>query len=136
MKNLIDWGPSLSVGLDSIDEQHKKLVDLVNKLFFAMSDGKASDILGNIFGELVTYTKTHFAHEEQLFAKYKYPDIAKHKEEHKALTDKALALQADFKSGKVSMSREVLQFLKDWLSNHITKEDKKYGPFLKENGVK
>ncbi len=136
MKNLIDWTASLSVGIDSIDNQHKKLVDLLNKLYAAMTEGKGSEILGNIFGDLVNYTKTHFATEEQYFAKYKYPDSAKHISEHKILTDKAKALQADFKSGKVAMSREVMQFLKDWLNNHIAFEDKKYGPFLRENGVK
>lgn len=133
---LIKWGENLSVGIDSIDKQHKELIKIVNELYDAMSSGKGKEVLGSTLARLIDYTKVHFSNEETYFARFKYAETESHKEEHKNLVAKAVELQTKFKAGNVMISIEVMNFLKDWLSNHIQKIDKKYSSFLKENGVK
>ncbi len=132
---LITWGTEYSVGINSIDDQHKKLVGFVNDLNDAMAQRKGKDILEKILGGLVEYTKTHFAHEEQLFRAHGYPEATAHKMKHDDLTKKVLQFQQDLHAGKAVMSVEIMAFLKDWLLNHIKGTDMKYSAFLKGKGV-
>ena len=133
----MEWSDKLSVGIDSIDAQHKKLVSMINDLFDAMKAGHGKEKLGQTLDGLVSYAASHFKYEEQLFAKTAYPDAAKHKQEHDELTKTVLAIQEKMKSGvSFSLSMEVMEFLKSWLVNHILGSDKKYGPHLASKGVK
>jgi hemerythrin len=100
-----------------------------------MAKGAAKDVMGKILDELVNYTKTHFAQEEKYFDQFKYPEVEKHKNEHTILTTKAVALQTEFKSGKTALSIQTMNFLKDWLTNHIMVSDKAYSSFLIGKGV-
>lgn len=131
MTPLMSWKDAWSVGVPSLDEQHKNLISLVNKLNDAMKSGRGKDVLGDILAKLVNYTKTHFAAEEQLMRMHSYPDLASHQVEHQKLTATALNLQKEFAAGTVSLSVEVMQFLSDWLEKHILGSDKKYAPFLR-----
>ena len=133
---LIEWTNALSVGIDSVDSQHKKLIGMINELNDAMGKGKGNDALGKIFGDIVSYTATHFAHEEKHFGLYKYPDEAKHKAEHAELVKKALELQATYKGGTLAPTLATMTFLKDWLSTHIMKSDKAYSAYMVSKGMK
>lgn len=127
---LINWDDSMSVGIARFDEHHKKLVSMMNQLHDAMSSGKGNDVIGLILTELVKYTQYHFAEEEKLMTLHKYPELAKHRAEHAALTQKALELLEQQKNGKLAITIPVMFFLRDWLSTHIKGTDKAYGPFL------
>ena len=70
---LIDWSESMSVGIPGIDEQHKKLVQMINELHEAMKARKAADVMGKILDELIRYTTTHFGFEEKLMQQQKQP---------------------------------------------------------------
>ncbi len=132
---LVEWSDKFLTNVKECDEQHKKLVNLVNSLYDAMSKGKGKEVLGKILDELVSYTDYHFKTEERLFQKYDYPDFAKHKLEHDQLTKKALDLKNRYKKGEVTISVEVMNFLSNWLKEHILRSDKLYGPFLNSKGV-
>jgi hemerythrin-like metal-binding protein len=132
---IIDWDSKLCVNIKIIDEQHKKLVDMVNALYDAMKEGKAKDILGNLLTELASYTDYHFKTEEELFKKYNYSEAAAHKLEHDKLRKEVIDLKAKFDAGEMIITVEVLYFLKDWLGKHILGSDKKYSPFLISKGV-
>lgn len=134
--SLIVWSEKYSTGFESIDSEHKKLMDLLNKLHDGMMNHKTNDVIGGVLDDLIKYTQTHFAHEEKLFAQYKYPQEASHKLEHKKLVEKALDLQKGFKAGSVTVSVGTLNFLRDWLNNHILKTDFAYREFFKEKGIK
>ena len=137
MAAFIEWSDKkLSIGIPSIDTQHKQLIAIINKLFDAMTTGKANIVMSEIFDELVKYTQTHFANEEALFKKHGYPQNDAHVKEHVALVTQAADLQAKFKAGSLTVSSATLNFLKDWLNNHIAVSDKAYAPFLIEKGVK
>jgi hemerythrin len=126
--SLIVWNESLSVGVPEFDSQHKQLVSLINELHEAMRSGKGKDVLATVLHNLVKYTKTHFAAEERYMQARKYAAYSSHKTQHDHLTHKVSDFQKQFLSGKVALSLSVMNFLKDWLTQHIMQEDKKYSP--------
>jgi hemerythrin len=127
---IIKWSDSYSVGIKEIDNQHKGLVIIINELFTFMTEGKAKDNLEPIFEHLTEYTKLHFGVEETMLFKYAYPDLDQHKIEHQKFINKLESLKEDFKYGKITISLEILNFLKDWLINHIQHTDKKYSEHI------
>ena len=133
---LMNWNPKMSVGVQMLDADHQKLVGMVNDLYDGIQGGHGKESLGKILDELIGYTKVHFGHEEKFFAQTNYPDSAAHKKLHDDLCKQVLDVQAKFKSGATAtLSLEVMNFLKNWLVNHIQGEDKKYGPYLNGKGI-
>ncbi|SLM33215.1 Methyl-accepting chemotaxis sensory transducer (modular protein) [Desulfamplus magnetovallimortis] len=133
--DLITWGPKLKTGIDEIDAQHKELVRMVNELHRAMKMKAAIEKSGKILDNLAQYTVYHFGHEEKLFQKYQYPESKEHKKIHENLVKTVTDFQKDFKSGKASLSVDLMTFLTDWLKEHIMKCDMKYAPFFKSKGL-
>ena len=134
---LIEWSDELSVGIDSIDEQHKKLVNMINALNDAMLTGSSNELLGKIFTGLAAYTQKHFAYEENMFAEYGYADSVKHKRQHSELIAQVVELKQNFiENPQAIITTDLMQFLKRWLTNHIMKTDKEYTEFLLSKGVK
>ena len=123
---LITWNEDYSVKIEAMDKQHIILVDLINQLFDALKAGKAKDEMGKILQALIDYTVTHFKSEEAWMEKHGYADMVGHKQEHQKFVDKVVQFQADFNSGKATVSYDIMNFLKDWLVNHIQGTDKKY----------
>jgi hemerythrin len=132
---LINWTDVLSTKVPSIDDQHKKLVNLINQLHDAMREGRGKEVLGKTLDELISYTKYHFGYEEDLMRKAEYSALTAHKAEHELLVGKVLDLQEKYKSGNLSITIETLTFLKDWLNHHIMKEDKQYSTALLAKGI-
>jgi hemerythrin len=134
---LIEWTDELSLGIESIDEQHKKLVNMINALNDAMLTNSSNELLGKIFTGLATYTQKHFAYEENMFAEYGYTDSEEHKRQHNELIAQVVELKQKFiKNPQGTMSAELMLFLKRWLTNHIMRTDKDYAEFLISKGVK
>jgi len=133
---LIPWNDELSVGVNSLDEQHKQLVAMINELNDAFEKGKSDEILAKVFDELAVYTIEHFGYEEELFARYGYSESQAHKKAHEVLIKQVQDLRQKLNDGEFMISLEVMLFLKDWLTNHIMKTDKAYAPFLIEKGAK
>ena len=133
--SLITWDEKYSVNVQKFDQDHKKLVQLINDLHQAMLDHKANDVLGVIFIELANYTKDHFKAEEEAMVKYSYPNFEAHKKLHTELVAQVDKLWDDFKAGKLMMSITVLNFLRDWLVKHILGEDSKYTAFFNAKGL-
>ena len=132
---LIDWSPSYSVKVAKFDQQHKKLVDLINQLHDAMKSGQGTTAIGVVLQSLIAYTGTHFSEEIKLMQTHGYPDLAKHQAEHEKFVKQVIEFQQKFQDGGAMLTMSVLSFLKDWLVKHIQGEDKKYGPFLNAKGV-
>ncbi|MFW5734844.1 MAG: bacteriohemerythrin, partial [Oceanidesulfovibrio sp.] len=135
-RQLITWTNELSVGIGSIDDQHRMLVDLINELNEAMKQRKANDVILDVLDRLKAYVVEHFAHEEKLFDRHGYPESQSHKEVHRKFVDQVSAFETQLKNGRVTLSMEIMKFLKDWLTGHIMGTDKKYAPFLKQKGVR
>lgn len=134
---LMQWTDKFSVGVPSIDTDHKRLVAMVNDLYDGVVAGHGKDVVGRVLDGLISYTAEHFAREERYFAATSYPDAAAHKKEHQDLVKQVLDVQARYKSGATStLSLEVMNFLKTWLVRHIQGSDMKYSAHLVSHGVK
>lgn len=130
------WSEKYSVNIREIDEQHKKLIGMVNELHQAMLQGKGKHVVGKVLGELIRYTQTHFAAEERIMKANEYSEYAEHKDKHDKMTQKVLAVQKQYQEGKVTITHDVMVFLENWVDQHIMGTDKKYAPFLNSKGVK
>ena len=133
---LINWNDSFSVNVSKIDQQHKKLVTMINELSDAMKQGKGKDVLGQIVNDLIGYTATHFKTEESYFDQFGYPETDRHKQEHAAFVERVSDFKEGFEKGRLALSVEVMNFLSDWLQNHIKGTDKKYSQFFNEKGLR
>jgi len=126
----LKWSNKYSLNVTEIDEQHKKLISLINEMYDAMHVGKGNDIVGAVISELVNYTIYHFNTEELLLQQYGYPHYKEHKEMHDTLSKKARNLKETFDQGNRPTTIDVMLLLMNWLNAHILVEDKKCGPFL------
>lgn len=130
---LFTWKDEYSVGVQLIDTQHKKLVDLLNSLHEAMAQGKGQNILGDILNQLALYTKTHFSTEEKYMQQFNYSNYTEHKKEHDDLIAQVTEIKTKYDSGQGLLTLKTMSFLKDWLTKHILGSDKAYAPCFKEN---
>ncbi len=134
-ENYINWDQSFSVGIKQIDQQHKKLVDLVNQLHNGMKSGNSKQLMGRILDELVNYTAVHFKTEEDIFERINYSGKEEHERIHEDLVGKVIEFQQAFHSGNALISMDLMKFLKDWLVNHIKGEDRKYIQSMHDAGI-
>jgi hemerythrin len=132
---LINWNDTLSVNVNEIDQQHKNLIRMINELNDAMKQGKGRTVIGKIIKDMIDYTTTHFKTEEGYFDRFGYPEAAGHKREHALFVEKVSAFSKGFEEEKLSLSIEVLDFLSDWLKNHIKGTDRKYSEFFNRKGL-
>ncbi|MFN7035761.1 MAG: bacteriohemerythrin [Bellilinea sp.] len=133
---LIKWEDRYSVKISKFDHQHQQLVSMINQLYDAMKVGKGQVELGKILEELVDYTRKHFSSEEALMLKHAYPQYAEHKASHDRLTHQVIDFKNQYHEGKIGLSIQMMNFLKEWLVNHILDEDKAYSNFFEAKGEK
>jgi len=128
----IEWHPSLSVGVDAIDEEHRKLVDFLNTLHESIEKGSSLEVLTRTINSVMAYTVYHFNHEEALFLATDYPEKAEHIAEHKHISGKLMDIQSKLRLGQTEqLSLELLLILKEWLITHIQQTDMEYVKYLK-----
>jgi len=119
------WQDSYSIGIDTIDTQHKQLFDIMNKIYVASEEESDLEIIIPLFDQLQDYTKYHFDEEEQFFTTLSKSNIEQHKNEHRFFINELEKIkQQSLRIGTISL--ELLYFLNDWLVNHIQVEDPKY----------
>lgn len=123
---MMEWNEKLRLGHSAIDNDHQKLVGLINALGDAMSTGQGSDVCGSVLNELIDYTRTHFATEERLMSLHHYatPAAALHKAEHVKLVQDVVDFQNKFNVGTAAISVSLLHFLMEWLTQHILESDR------------
>lgn len=133
---LFEWGPEFCVGVREIDEQHRRIVELINELHDAMLAGKAESMLERVFAETISYATTHLAWEEELMRRHAYPDLPAQELDHARFKERVRSLQARFAAGEERLSLTAVMFLVDWLAEHIQGLDAKLGKFLNEKGIR
>ena len=135
-QHFIEWKSDYNVGIDSIDQQHRKLINLINQLQTAVDYSTGEEFEREALDELVDYTKTHFGYEEGLMEKYGCPDFEPHKAQHRKMIAQVEAVLAEYEQDQDRAMNDALNFLKDWLIDHINGTDKQYSSFLIEKGAK
>jgi len=135
-RKYLDWKDEYCVGIDSIDQQHRKLVNLINQLQTAVDYSTGEEFEREALDELVDYTKTHFSYEEGLMSDNGYPDFEPHKAVHNKMIKKVEEVLAEYEKDHDAAMSNAVEFLRGWLINHINGTDKEYSSFLIEKGVK
>jgi hemerythrin len=121
----ISWNDTYNTDTEKIDEQHRKLVDIINELYDAKETGKAQEALDGILSRLMDYTKYHFDFEEALLDELDYPELVEHKAKHQELIDQIGMILKSHLDNKRHVDTALLMFLKHWLVKHIMNEDMK-----------
>lgn len=124
------WDKTYSLNHETIDLQHQELFRIVNKLYDAFMKKEHVEVLSEILNELVSYAKYHFIQEEKYFHVYKYERTHEHIAKHNEFTKKIQEFQAEYKTKKAAITFQLMNFLRDWLKDHILVEDKKYQSIL------
>ncbi len=135
-KLLIQWDDTLSVNVEEIDRQHQKLIDILNQLYISTHENASKEKLTEILNALIEYTVIHFNTEEMYMKQCKYPEAVAHTAEHEALKEEVLNFSKAYKEGTETVSFELLNFLRKWLTNHILRSDKKYSKYFNASGIR
>lgn len=137
MAGLIRWSDAFLVGVDIIDEQHQKLIEIINDLHGAMRKGRGKYIINKTYGDLFEYTKYHFNTENglMLINDLHGNAILKHRSEHDNFTKTSEDLQNELQSGNTNITIPTMFFLRDWWTHHILETDKEFGKMLNKIGV-
>jgi len=133
---MVTWDEAYSVDIQEIDEQHKRLIEIMNELYTALANKANRDLVGDVLDKLVDYTKVHFAVEETLMRIFHYEDYEAHKAIHDRIVKRVLEYQGQFRAGNDKVGMELLMFLKEWLFDHINKVDRAYTATFHKAGVK
>ncbi|NGZ07251.1 MAG: bacteriohemerythrin [Magnetococcales bacterium] len=129
------WTENLNTGMKDIDDDHKKLMHMINQIHKLLKESAGKDAIGKIITELADYTHFHFGREEKLFELHRYPEIGPHKEKHVKLLNEVAELAKRFEDGDFAAPMDLLNLAKHWLINHIIRTDMRYIAYFKEKGV-
>jgi hemerythrin-like metal-binding protein/PAS domain S-box-containing protein len=124
--SILTWNDQLLVGIESVDNQHRHLVVLINRLDELNALGADLQTVLETVKQLVDYTVDHFQHEEQLMMEAGFnPRMqAQHCQQHQEFIDKMQQVHVEAQSDVSVISKDLLDFLVDWLCHHILKTDK------------
>ena len=135
-REYIKWNNKYCVGISIIDEQHKKLFGFLNKTIDAREHGDNIEELKEVLEEMTAYALEHFETEEAYMIEFDYPECRYHSEEHYRFFSKTMAYFDRVVNGDYHISNELIEYLKQWLDNHIQVTDRKYVGCFKKNGLK
>lgn len=132
---LFEWSDKLSVNVREMDQQHKKLFDLINDFYDALFEDTEMEIIEKIFEGLLDYTEMHFGREEELMKQYSFSGYSVQKQQHENLVNEVVDMHKRYLSGDKEISVRIAILLRDWLQDHIVVEDKKYGAHFNSKGI-
>lgn len=128
--SIFSWNSSYEIGIDKIDEQHKNLVNIISSLFEAMRVGLGYKQVETTINDLKDYSIIHFTDEENFMKEINFPNFIEHKEAHKYFTETVDDFAKRYKNQEIALTLQILDFLKNWLTNHIITADKEIAEFL------
>lgn len=134
-RRYVGWRDDLSVGIESIDNDHKKLLTLINNLQSAAHYNMGESFERQALQELADYTKYHFEREERLMREHEYPDYEAHEAQHREMIDRVNDALAAYDKNPEDTVNELTKLLKSWLLRHIAGTDQQYSEYLRSRGV-
>jgi hemerythrin-like metal-binding protein len=136
MNILIHWKEDYNLNIKEIDQQHKKLFDIINVVYDSMIREEEDEVLGQAISDLSDYAFVHFKVEEKYFEQVGYEDAPFHIAEHRKFLDRIETFRMEYSVNGAKYAKEVMFFLQEWLNNHILHVDKKYMETFIKNGIK
>lgn len=131
----IAWSEAFSVGSPLLDSDHRILFDLLTQLFDATDTGQSRDVVGSVLSALSEYAEHHFRREEGIMAAAGYPELEVHRAEHRRLVADMGVICTRYRAGeRGALNEEVVELLKNWLTQHILVTDKSYRPWVERAG--
>jgi hemerythrin-like metal-binding protein len=130
------WDGSLAVHIGPVDEQHKRLVAMINEALDHIEKEKPGSDLVYLIKKLFQYADEHFATEEKYMADTAYPDAPAHKSEHAAFRRHVETFNLDLVLRTPHLAYDILRYLWEWLKEHIAATDKKMGAYLASRGAR
>ncbi|MEZ5358708.1 MAG: bacteriohemerythrin [Candidatus Zixiibacteriota bacterium] len=124
------WDKRFSVGIQELDDQHKRLIDLINALHDCRVKGPGGKCVGKLLDEIAEYIKTHFSYEEALMSKVNFPGFEEHQAEHLKIIQVTARFKRRVQSDSPPTAFELFIFLKRWLTEHILESDKVIGKYI------
>jgi hemerythrin len=131
----IPWTKDLSVNVEEIDKQHQAFLGILNSLYTVLNSSSANAEIRAILQQLKSYKEFHFATEEKYFAMFNYELAEQHKEEHRKLSAKIEEFIKRFEVEGDKVLIDLVDFLEDWLVDHLGNQDKKYSQCFNEHGL-
>jgi len=133
----LEWEEKYSVGVALIDDQHKKMFTTINELLDSINTGTTEEHIGNIIDSLVKYKMFHFATEEKYFKEFDYDGSTEHVAKHEEFNQKLSSLKEKYSNiNSIEFAYELVDFLEDWLLNHLMVVDQEYVECFKSHGLK
>jgi len=133
--SFITWKDSFSVGVHSINDQHKKLVEMINNLYTEFYKGITDEFLKELITDLEKYTVYHFSYEEKFMKLYNYNDFKTHEAEHQKFVEEIKRYKDTVSVANKTAVIDLATYLKNWLLKHIMGTDKKYSKLFQEKGM-
>jgi hemerythrin-like metal-binding protein len=130
----IIWDSSWNIGQAEIDTQHRKWIEIYNRLqrtVFSWNDKNINESQKIILKEILNYTRYHFESEEKLMRETSYPDSYNHWRLHKDFDNLIYEKNRNLAEGAIILNSELLSLIKNWLVQHIQVEDQKFGCYLR-----
>ncbi len=132
---MIEWEDKFSVGISMIDEEHKKLISIINRAIHAKEHHSNPDEIEDVLIEMNNYALMHFKTEEDYMEEFDYPEYQSHKEEHDNFFIKNMSCFDKVIKGDYQIASEILEYLLQWLAKHIQVTDRQYIDCFKKNGL-
>ncbi len=133
--NMIEFADDLITHVEEMDQQHMRLVELLNNTYELLKEGRKEEAMKLFKDELLAYTEYHLSEEEKFMEKIGYPELESHKKVHEIFRREIQNLAPYVEKGDPKAFREALSYAWGWLYNHIARTDKKYGIYAKEKGL-
>lgn len=131
----IDWLPAYSVGNQTIDDQHKELLEMVNRLHLSIVKNKVDEEVAQVLKDLIAYTQYHFDEEENYMHQAGFPHLKEHMKIHREIINSIGGYLMKLKNGQKVSVFQLISFLRDWLTKHILVEDMKYKTFIENSEI-
>jgi hemerythrin len=132
---MIEWNEKYSVNISTIDEEHKELIRIINEAIVSKQHHNDLEEISILLKELTMYALKHFSTEETYMVEFNYPEFQNHKKEHHGFSNKMIAYCNKVIEGEYQIENEIIEYLMQWLVNHIQVTDKKYLACFKKNGL-
>ncbi len=125
----IQWREELSVGVEELDQEHRMLFDILDRLEYTITHNREKRELAIILGEFIFYAERHFQTEENYMRSISYDGLDEHIRDHERVRDYIEQMKDEYNRGNYKITHELADFIREWIDKHMEKEDQKFVHF-------